>query len=374
MGMTSTTCRAILFSILTACAADTADDGDDEVDDNAEALAAEAAIGGHAFGLGVDAPKAVASPLFATLKSGWIEGDARLSTARIVYYLDPTLDNESKLRVWVDGVKAGGLQPVVAVSVLHGVSRTDYRARFDRLLHDFPDVAYWGAVNEPDLEISGSSEERADAAAVFYADAYRVLRRCQNAGRCKGSVLLVAGEFAYQGGNPASSVAFWKKYADALKKQVKSAEHPNAPIHRFPRIWSFHPYTDTTSGKADGTHRFDAFLAGVEKDENLPNKHLRAWLTETGGILHHGDTCTTSVGNINGKPQAQYDGAKATFGLQKDTRVDRVYWWHFQQIIGHPWDSAMVDGEGVPRGSFCALTRQPLAACKGDPWATQCKP
>lgn len=378
---------ALFASLSAGCIAgsDDSSDDDEEVADNEDALRAEAAIGGHAFGLGVDAPTAVTSPLFAKLKAAWKEGDSKLSTARIVFYLDDAHYDKNKLRAWVDGVKAGGLQPVVALSVLREdasgkhldpVGRATYRARFADLLTSFPDVAYWGAVNEPDLELTGDSGARAHDAAVYYADAYRTLRRCQNAGHCKGSVLLVAGEFSYQGGNPRKSEAFWRDYASAMSDLVQKKK-----VHRFPRIWSLHPYMDTIDGELGGTDRFDAFLEGVEEDEHLARGHLRAWMTETGGILHEGSKCSTSGGDLNGHPKKQYDGAKSVFAMQKKGRVDRVFWWQFQQIPkspvlpnGHPWDSAMADATGTPRAAFCALTKQPLAACKGDAYAFQCQP
>src|SRR6185369_13171232 len=141
---------------------DGTDGGDDdaEVADDAEALKAESAIGGHAFGLGVDAPKAVTSPLWSTLVAKWRDGDASLRTARNVFYLADGMYDPAKLRAWVDGVKAGGLEPMVGVSVLRHndkgdkiqpVSRATFRARFHDLLLAFPDVPYWGVVNEPDL-------------------------------------------------------------------------------------------------------------------------------------------------------------------------------------------------------------------------------
>src|SRR5206468_1399832 len=109
-------------------------------------------------------------------------------------------------------------------------------------------------------------------------------------------------------------------------------------------------------GKLAGTDRFDAFLTGLEKERKQPKGHFRAWMTETGGILHLGGGCATSAGNINGHPQKQYNGARASYAMQRDGRVDRVFWWQFQQIPkspvlpdGHPWDSAMVDATGTPR-------------------------
>lgn len=383
---------AILPAAATGCAFDTDgideedEEGEGEIADSEDALRAEragGAIGGQAFGLGVDAPAAVASPHYATLRERLTAGNAKLSTARTVFYLDGPHYDLDKLRAWVDGVKAGGMEPVVALSVIRkdaqgndlpALPRSTYRARVATLLRAFPDVPYWGPVNEPDLDFDGDSAARAKKAVLYYVDAYRKLRACQAAKKCPGSVMLVAGEFSYQGGSPDSSVRFWDMYADEMAKRVKSRARPNAPIHRFPRIWSFHPYTDASSGKLGGTKRFDRFLDRIEDERNLPSRHLRGWITETGGILHLGDRCSTSAGNINGNTQKQYDGASTLFAMLRHPRFDRVYWWHWKQSPGHPWDSAMVDGNGVPRPAFCALTKQPLSACTGDPWATQCKP
>jgi hypothetical protein len=45
--------------------------------------------------------------------------------------------------------------------------------------------------------------------------------------------------------------------------------------------------------------------------------------------------------------------------MASKSRVDRIYWWDFQQIpcaSGGDWDSSLVDWNGLPRPAFYALT------------------
>jgi hypothetical protein len=360
---------------VTGCSGDAGDMSDDDVDASEEALTS---AGDNAFGLGTDAPTAVASPNFKTLQSKWRDKDWSLRTARTVFYvgLNGKPMDTAPLHAWVNAVAAAGLEPMVGVSVLTRfeephlapVKRPEFRARFQTLLHEFPEVRYWGVVNEPDLELTGSATQRADEAVDYFTDGYKVLRKCKQQQICASKVSLVAGEFSYQGGNPAKSEAFWNRYGKAMLKAYKDKD-----VRVFPKVWAFHPYTDVSGANTKGTDRFDAFLADLEKDAKLGKNSLRAWLTETGTILHLGDRCSTSAGDLNKHPNAQLEGARTTFKINNPGRVDRIYWWQYKQVAGHPWDSAMVDANDVPRPAFCGLTKQAVGACKGENAATQCK-
>jgi hypothetical protein len=354
-----------------------AEEGDDSSGETGISEDELAGGGNKAFGLGVDAPAVIGSPLYAGLRANWKEGAWSMRTARTVFYVsngDGKLDTTG-LRTWVDAVKGAGLEPVVGVSVMrHGktpVGHKTFRARFWKLLRQFPEVKAWGVVNEPDLELHDVDDKPA-AAAKYFVDGSQTLRKCRVKKKCTASIRLIAGEFSYQG--ESNSGPFWKAYGEAMQQEVKTRK-----LRSLPRLWAFHPYADTTGATTSGTKLFSAFLDDLEKDAKLPKGTFRVWLTETGTILERGqagaETCDLKGVNPNDKPDLQYRGGKETYALAKMARVDRVYWW--QGIQGSPdwggrWDSALADFAHTPRPAYCGLTKQPLAACGGEAHGRHC--
>ena len=291
--------------------------------------------------------------------------------------------------MWVDAVKGAGLTPVVGVSVLRkqkdAATGSDvsiaplphrvFRARVWKLLREFPEVKAWGMDNEPDGELHGVSNKELDGVRYF-VDGEQILRKCQRKGKCSKSVSVIAGEFSYQG--DAKALPFWKGYGEAMRAEVKSKANPHGRLRSLPRLWAFHPYLDTTDGTTHGTKEFTSFLADLEQAEKMPKGALRVWLTETGTLLEHGKVkCGIDGTNPNNHPELQYKGARAVFALAANSRVDRIFWW--QGIQAGPawpgiWDTAFADSNGVPRASFCALTKQPQSACTGVPYSRHCAP
>ncbi|XXX80068.1 hypothetical protein WMF30_14975 [Sorangium sp. So ce134] len=366
---------------------------------NEEIDAAEDAIperdNNHSFGLGVDTPTALSSTHWSTLLNKWRDNDWSLRTARTIIYLgaDGKPMNMQPLRDWVNALKnarldsGDSIELVVTVSVLGSwdgesrppVSRKDFRTHFNTLVQKFPEVRYWGLINEPEVDLEADKDlpswrHRADAAVEYFVDGWQVLRDCKLARLCSNDVMLVAGEFAYKGRHPQKSVRFWRRYGDQMIEAVKKGK-----ISRFPIRWSFHPYADISGANTGGTDRFVRFLDNLQRKAKqkakLGNKSLRAWLTETGTLLHYGPGCSSSAGDLNHDRLAQYNGARTVFRLNKKRRVDRIYWWDFKQEEDHVWDSAMVDSNNVPRTSFCALTHEIdwREECRGAAYATQCK-
>ncbi len=370
---------------------DASDDPEADTDDTGESEDALSMGDKKMFGLGVDAPAMITSPLYPKLHASWRQGAYSLQTARIVFYADSHgVYDPAKLRTWVDAVKGAGLEPVVGVSVMRNklnpatnqderispLPHKTFRARFWKLIRQFPEVKAWGVVNEPDLELHGVTDKEADGA-VYYVDGAVTLRRCQIKKKCAKGVELIAGEFSYQG--DANSLPFWKRYGDEILTHVKSKAHPNGKLRGLPRLWAFHPYADTTDGTAHGTRAFSSFLGDLEAKANVPSGTLRVWLTETGTLLEHGGggkvTCGMSGLNPNGRADLQFRGAQAVFSMTSISRVDRIYWWQaIQAGPGWPgiWDSAMADSNQAPRASYCALTKQPASACTGGTMSRHC--
>jgi hypothetical protein len=333
---------------------------------------------GKMFGLGVDVPRATSSPLYAQLKDKWKMGSYSLGAVRRVYYVQGDQTAEGKnTDAWLAG--AGGLQPTMGLSIKTNrilTSHPLFRARFWRLLQKYKQVPQWGVTNEPDLEIP-RDEQWAKEAVEYFIDGAQTLRRCLRKAKCSRTVRVIAGEFSYQG--DVKSKPYWEKYGAMMLRNVKTATNPKGRLKALPKTWGFHPYYDTTQGVTTGTRSLSSFLGKLEKD---PDSHvkkgaLRLWLTETGTLLEHGGatrlTCTTA---ILGKPDLQRKGGSAVYALAKLGRVDRVYWWQFQQADpGWPgrWDSAMIDNTGKPRASFCALAGD-AAGCDGYAYSKNCPP
>lgn len=339
----------------------------------------------YSFGLGVDAHQAVVSQHWATLRDQWKDDSWNgnpdawgLRTARTVYYVGD-IEDAPKFESWLNAVQAHGLEPVVTVSVRNDwdhikapVSRSDFRGKFEALLTKYKAVRYWGVINEPDLELDGTSNQRAVDAAEYFVHAARALRKCKLEGKCDPYVSLIAGEFANQGNwSQKKNENFWKHYRQQLTKAMRRKTW-NLPA--FPLIWGLHPYIDSIDpdGNLEATKRFLKFLKETETHPEvskatggLKEGALRAWLTETGVLLYIAPNCY----DPNGDAAWQFDGASRLFEMNDYDRVDRIYWWHFQQGLdmnGHglSWDSAMVAHDNIPRPSFCALTKQNVS-CGG---------
>jgi hypothetical protein len=355
----------LLASIAPACGGGAAGDGAASATD---ALSVDAKV----FGLGVDAPTAVASPLFAELHQGWRskEGFSLLS-ARTVFAIDGVdaqghstyASDLAGLEAWETAVAKGGLAPIVAVAVDHAMDDATFRQRFRDLLDHLPHVQAWGLVNEPDLHPYSVA-----TAVGYYVSGAGVLEEWQAQGG-SGSVHLFAGEFSFQDSNPQQldgSKDYWAAYGDEMLAEVRAGH-----LAHFPRQWGFHPYWDTTRGNTVGTDAFDAFLAGLEEKAGLADRALRVWLTETGTMMEWGGGACADSGNAS----AQYDGARAVYAFAARERVDRVYWWQFEQATqcwGGNWDSGMVDWNGAPRPSFCALANLARSQCTGSIVSRDC--
>jgi hypothetical protein len=376
------------------------------------------------FGLGVDAPTAIQSPNYGELDEHWRTGEFSIQSARLVVHIDATDDNPDSqctsdinskccpggntaacsdllqtnalsvsewaarnaggltaLTSWLSGVKAGGLTPLVAIQVQRfshdrgqaSLSTGQFRARFGYLLDAFPQVARWGLINEPNGNGFSAGDGGIAQAVEYYVNGAEVLHDLQAKGH-SGSVRLWAGEFAW--GAPQS---YWWDYLGETLKQVDSA--PKSDHIGFPHVWGLHPYGDTTSGNTDETGAYTKFLGEFESQHHWQDRSLRVWLTETGTMF---EWAAGNCGDAGSKykttgaaEKAQFDGARAVYEFTTFSRVDRVYWWQFQQAPctwGGNWDSGMVDWNGTPRAPFCALTGQSdyRSACSGMAYSRDC--
>jgi hypothetical protein len=373
------------------------------------------------FGLGVDAPLAMSSPTYGELKQRWTTGEFSVKSARIVFNIDAVdgnpdgacttkpvktcttdlvasnrLDPEawavadasglSSLGSWIGSVKGAGLVPLVAIDVhrfsdgkhASSLSTGEFRGRFGYLLSSFPEVAAWGLINEPNDNGFEAGTGGIAQAVEYYVAGAEVLHDLQAKGHSNG-VKLWAGEFAVGG-----KQSYWSDYLGEMLKQVHEA--PKKDHVGFPHVWGLHPYGDTTDGNTDETGAYTKFLGDFEKEHHWKDRTLRVWLTETGTMLEWGigkdgkADCADSGAKYKTNAdaaRAQFHGAQAVYEFTKYSRVDRVYWWQFEEGAcdwGGAWDSGMVDWNGAPRPAYCALTRQgdDLTTCNGMSYSRDC--
>jgi len=333
---------------------------------------------GKMFGLGVDVQKATASPLYPMLVDKWKMGAYSLGAFRRVYYVQADQAGEYKnTDAWLAG--GANLQPAMGLSIRKDRILTSHRllrARFWRLLQKYKQVKQWGVTNEPELEIP-RDDQWAREAVNYFIDGAQTLRRCLRKKLCSRDVRLLAGEFSYQ--SEVKSKPLWEKYGAEMFRNIKTASNQKGRLRALPKTWGFHPYRDTTWGVTSGTRALSAFLGKLEKNPegHVKKGALRLWLTETGTLLEYGNARgTRCFPNVDGKADAQRKGAAAVYALAKLGRVDRVYWWQFQEAEdawGGIWDSAMIDNTGTPRASFCALAGD-AAGCGGKVSPKHCPP
>jgi hypothetical protein len=144
----------------------------------------------------------------------------------------------------------------------------------------------------------------------------------------------------------------------------------------FPRYWAVHNYDDPTAGGTADLRSFETTLSSLSAGRHGP---LEVWVTEAGVELNSATRadlnrkgCPSPSGPtlgacVNNSPPGQARGARAWSSLlgvsAPGVRTTQVYWFEFQLLAG--WDSALVDADGRPRPSYCALVTG--AHCDGNP-------
>jgi hypothetical protein len=141
-----------------------------------------------------------------------------------------------------------------------------------------------------------------------------------------------------------------------------------------------HDYDDPTAGGTADLSSFEKTLsAALRARDGGP---VYVWVTEAG--VNPGsqtrfddnrrgcrgsepDNAGTLGACVDNVPRAQERGARAWRRLldvsAPGVRTTQVYWFEFELING--WDSALVDAEGRPRASLCALVGG--LECDGNP-------
>lgn len=175
-------------------------------------------------------------------------------------------------------------------------------------------------------------------------------------------------------------------YADAYMRQL------NGTLRARPAVISFHDYVDPTANSTAVAHNFAVRLS------RQFGKRFELWITESGVYLgeyaplpqaggssrSHG--CEFGISDapglvglgrcIEGNSRAQAAGAVsfkhrlAQLGSYRGVRITELFWYQFQALPATAtrpvqWDSGLLDAQGVPRASYCAIVAR--AGCAGNP-------
>lgn len=192
-------------------------------------------------------------------------------------------------------------------------------------------------------------------------------------------------------GGPANEVAagplgiaanatspFYLAYQSAVLNMGNCA--PSYPCGTTPTYWAIHDYEDPT---VNGTADLASFENALSINGLTAQHPINVWVTETGLWLYDGDyrdqnypfeipsgTCANQLFDclVNGNGENQYAFASdwRSLGSVSAPGVTTQYvdWFEFTAIGS--WDSALLDHNGVPRPSYCALTGLAQAECPGS--------
>jgi len=166
----------------------------------------------------------------------------------------------------------------------------------------------------------------------------------------------------------------------------------------YPAAWAVHDYDDPTAGGVGDLLAFERMLSLNSK------KAAKVWVTESGNWLWDTDQTDQNVPTkppckgdkepggtpdpspdqshvlaclIDNQPTKQRAGATAWKRLDQvgsgRAMTTEVYWFEFKPIDGYDlnterggWDSGLLDQNGKPRASFCALVSG-AGPCNGNP-------
>ncbi|MDX6719027.1 MAG: hypothetical protein QOJ63_1281 [Solirubrobacteraceae bacterium] len=239
---------------------------------------------------------------------------------------------------WMRSTQAAGMKVVVTF----GRSRTrpfslppapEYQRRARAFMRRYRAVREYSPWNEPNIGVLPQNYDPRRIA--MYYRALRVL--CP---RCK----VLGADVVDQ-----SSLDRW------MRSYLRAFAPGTAP-----RLWGLHNYVDVNSTSRWGTRTMLRLAPG------------QIWFTETGAIIHRGQTTTDRPDRrdlIRTGTQRAVAATKRVFVLARmSPRITRVYVYHWRADRGTSWDSALVAENGTLRPSFDVFARQArLAVEAADP-------
>lgn len=268
------------------------------------------------IGISDNKPDMFGSPLFA---------DLGVRHARLIAPYDAALTEPDRLRAWLDGARAAGVEPHVAFQHRRQdrcperpcklPSTDEFVAAFRAFRTQHPDVRSFTPWNEANHKTQPTFTHPTRAAAY-----YRAIRT-----RCGGCRVVGADVLGNDG-----ALGWVRRFRAALKVD--------------PVLWGLHNYADVNDG---GTAATDAFLNAVPGE---------VWLTETGGIVGFLERNGAVI-----RPFSERRARDATRRLldlmqEERRRVTRAYVYHWSTGTEfNRFDAGLVRADGTARPAFGVL-------------------
>ena len=262
----------------------------------------------------------------------------------------------SRLKQWLDAVKAAKLRPLVAFNPTGG-SKCPKRpcsipsvSAYTKALKAFrkkyswvKEFNFWNETNSATQPTGPTKSSVLKKTAALYVAAKRVCgRKCT----VTGPDLLDQGV-----GDKRKSVR--SRNQKRMQKWV-SMFLRYAGRKNYPKVWGIHNYGDTNYFRSTGT----AFMV------NRIAKKGQIWVTETGGIYAFKQQGGTTVFKASTSRQAKATTYAYTIA-KKFRRITRLYYYQWRKNnSGDFFDAGIVDFNGPLRPAYRSLTKLPKSIWK----------
>jgi hypothetical protein len=263
----------------------------------------------------------------------------------------------SRLKQWMDAVKAARLKPLVAFNPTGGSrcparpcsipSKSAYTKAFKTFRKKYPFVKefnFWNETNSATQPTGPTKASTLKKTAALYLAARKVCgRKC----RVSGPDLLDQGV-----GDKRRSVR--SRNQKRMKKWV-ALFLKYAGRRNYPKLWGIHNYGDTNYGRTTGT----AFmLKSIAKKGEV-------WVTETGGIyefkLQSGKTTFKASASRQAKATTNAYKIAKKFGK----RIKRLYYYQWRKNnSGDFFDAGIISFDGALRPAYNSLKKLPKSVWK----------
>ena len=216
----------------------------------------------------------------------------------------------------------------------------------------YPAVRLFTAWNEPNLEqflAPQFDEEGGSVGPALYAPIARAIHDGVKAGNA--DALVAVGETSPRGRDLPSAGTVQDSHSPARFARLLSEQEPSIPFD----AWAQHPYPPRSSVAPEDPVRWPRVgLANLERfgdslDLWFDRDAVPIWVTEYG---HE----TLPLEPLGVSPQVQAVFADDALALvAENARVRMFLWFILRDTAGTPWQSGLLDENGVPKPAFTAF-------------------
>jgi hypothetical protein len=258
----------------------------------------------------------------------------------------------SRLKQWLDAVRAAKLKPVVAFNPTGGSrcparpcsipSTRSYTRAFKAFRKKYSWVKefnFWNETNSATQPTGPTKTSTLKKTAALYRAALKVCgRKC----RVSGPDLLDQGV-----GDKRKSVRV--RNQKRMKKWVSLFLRYAGRSH-YPKLWGIHNYGDTNYGRSTGT----AFmLRSIAKKGEV-------WVTETGGIYEFKLQSGRTTFKASASRQAKATTNAYRVAKKFSRRIKRLYYYQWRKNNADDFfDAGIISFQGQLRPAYTSLKRLP---------------